>query len=556
MTRRVFTDRSRVEQFQRCPRSRYLAYHQDGRGIQSQRKPLPLVVGGSVHKGLESLLNGCDEEQAVLDALTDFSLHADALEIDTFESAAMILTMRQDACGLYMTPLTDEERIAEQRVVEDAFGRYLRDEQAALVEAMVRAYCRRRLQPLLAEFEVLEVEREGEWLLGEISDADKPCSGEDGILREFHSFVAREETGNYYCENCGRGKRPIVEAELWFMSRPDALLRERATNQLYLLSYKTAATWDIRKQRDAEHDMQGLSEGVEVERRLAHWWHVLHDDPAPKTFPEFVDRIWGEAMPQGNANAIINYLRALDAPPRIHAIRYEYLLKGSRRRDKDLSQRLGVDAYAQDSHLVRQYAAVSTPAKGTSAYAIGDVCWSWDYTRVEDMRDGSLAWQNWRRRPVWEHGSVREWIDQLDAAAPVMSGEDSTIGMEPSQIGWSSPAQSLGVTRAHPLDSVFLPPVVIYRHLDELRDWIEQVESQERTVAGHVAAVESAGDEGERRHLLNVHFPQSRHACEYPGTCQFARVCWGGAEMQADPLASGKYKPREVNHLQELEGDK
>ena len=527
--KRAYTDRSRVEQFQRCPRSRWLGYHESGRGIQSAKKPLALCVGGSVHVGLAELLKysvaGPDphhdqhvEDRAVAAALADFSYWANALEIDTFESAAMTLPMQQDTCGLYMTPPTDEERVAAQRVVEDAFGRYLREEQAALVEAMVRAYARRRLQPLLAEFEVLEVEREGEWQL--------------------HAPTGQDDKGGYW-----------GDPDIWFMSRPDALLRERATNQLYLLSYKTAATWDIRKQRDAEHDMQGLSEGVEVERRLNDWWTAIKAMGAPWVVGSGAQI--GEDVVSGPT---ADYLRHLDAPPRIHAIRYEFLMKGSRRKDKDLSQRLGVDAYAQDSHLVRQYAAVSTPARGGSAYAIGDVCWSWDYTRVEDMRDGSLAWQNWRRRPVWEHGSVREWIDQLDAAAPVMSGEDSTIGMEPSQIGWSSPAQSLGVTRVHPLDSVFLPPVVIYRHLDELRDWIEQVESQERTIAEHVAAVESAGDEGERRHLLNVYFPQSRHACEYPGTCQFARVCWGGAEMQADPLASGKYKPREVNHPMELEG--
>jgi hypothetical protein len=49
--------------------------------------------------------------------------------------------------------------------------KFLETEQRALIEAMVRAYARRRLQPLLEEFEALEVEREGEWLLGEWTDA-------------------------------------------------------------------------------------------------------------------------------------------------------------------------------------------------------------------------------------------------------------------------------------------------------------------------------------------------------------------------------------------------
>jgi hypothetical protein len=243
---------------------------------------------------------------------------------------------------------------------------------------------------------------------------------------------------------------------------------------------------------------------------------------------------------------------ALDAPPRIHAIRYEYLLKSQRRRDTELSQRLGVDAYSQASHLVRQYAAVSVPMRGAAAYVIGDVCWSWDYTRVEDQREGKLAWQTWRPRPVWEQpGGVKAWIDQLDQSAPLMSREDSTVGIEPSQVGWSGPAQALGVTKEHPLDSVFLPPVVIYRNLDELRDWVEQVESQEQTIAEHVAQVEAATDEGEKRHLLNTYFQQNRHACEFPSTCAFSKICWGGTEMQSDPIASGRFKPREINHPQE-----
>ena len=49
-------------------------------------------------------------------------------------------------------------RDAERSVRE--YEAYLMAEQSALVEGMVRAYARRRLRPLLEEFEVLEVERE------------------------------------------------------------------------------------------------------------------------------------------------------------------------------------------------------------------------------------------------------------------------------------------------------------------------------------------------------------------------------------------------------------
>lgn len=146
---------------------------------------------------------------------------------------------------------------------------------------------------------------------------------------------------------------------------------------------------------------------------------------------------------------------------------------------------------------------------------------------------------------------VKEWIDLLDSAAETMSGEDSTMGLPPRLLGYKCDAQSLGVTAQHPLDAVFIPPITIYRNEDDLRDLVDQMESQERRVAEGVAAVNSAADDGERRHALNIHFPQTRRACEYPTTCAYSRVCYGGEDIKRDPLASELYKIRVANHPQE-----
>jgi hypothetical protein len=186
--------------------------------------------------------------------------------------------------------------------------------------------------------------------------------------------------------------------------------------------------------------------------------------------------------------------------------------------------------------------------RGSAGYNIGDTCWSWDYIR-DDGRESTLAWQNWKSRSVWERpGGIHAWIDALDSAAPLMSGEDSTMGLEPRQLGYHCDAQAVGVTAAHPLDSVFVPPITIYRNEDDLRDLVEQMEAGERRNAEGVAGVNAAAEEGERRHALNVHFPMSRHACEYPSTCQFVKICYGGEDIRRDPLASGLYRARVPNH--------
>jgi hypothetical protein len=504
MTQRVHIDRSRYEQAQRCLRSRWYGYHEQGMGIATVRQPLPLAVGGSVHVGLAFLLKEGQrsisrpdsvtweqiEDYAVADALKDFSQYAKRIELPDAEAAML----KSGAVPPGENMLNDVDE-------------YLYQEQSALVESLVRAYARRRLRPLLEQFEVLEVEREGMWMLSDPSTES-----------QFNGAP-----------------------ELWFMSRPDALLRERESNELYLLSYKTTGAWDIRKARDAEHDMQGMSEGIEIERRLAGWHEIvtaahIHTDAMKKA---------------GITDAMWKFLKSVDAPPRILAVRYEYMLKGERWKDKELSERLGVEARSQKSHLIRRYEAVSVPMRGSAGYNIGDSCWSWDYIR-DDGRESSLAWQNWKSRAVWDApGGVKAWIDKLDDAAPAMSGEDSTMGLEPRLLGYKCDAQAVGVTREHPLDAVFIPPIHVYRNDDEIRDMVDQMESQERRIAEGVAAVNAATDEGERRHALNAHFPQTRRACEYPTTCSFSRVCYGGEDIKRDPLGSGLYKIRVPNHPQE-----
>jgi hypothetical protein len=495
----IYTDRSRIETAQRCARLRYLEYHAEGIGLTSAKKPLPLAVGGAVHKGLESLLTGFPEDDAVSDAINDLAQYRGALALDPYETSQSATPapipddqMRQqlaDSLGVTLEEANLLSLQADPTAKRNEFDEYLWQEQSALVEGMVRAYARRRLKPLLEEFEVLEVEREGEWTLAYIPNL-RTCYESDELSRQFGKPHIHEE----------------APSSIVFMSRPDALLRSRLDHNLYLLSYKTAASWDYRKAKDAEHDMQGLSEGVEPERRL------------------------GE---------------------RIMGIRYEYLLKGDRWKDKDLTSRFGFDCRSQRSHLIRQYVAESVPQskKGPAPFNHGDLCWSWEYLR-DDGTEGKLAWQNWKSRPV---PSVRDWINALDDSQMQMSQYDSTIGMEPREMGWKSRAQAMGTTTQHPLDAVFIPPITIYRNEDESRDWLEQIEAQEKRIAEAVAQVVATSDEDERRSLLNQHFPMSRRACEYPSTCAFTKVCYGGDDIRRDPLASELYKKREPHHTAELE---
>lgn len=475
MTTTIYTDRSRIETYLHCARERFLRYHEgpSGLGITSVAKPLPLAVGGAVHSGLAVLLTNGDETEAVAAALADFAQYAGRLELATDEQPV----------------LPDDPDLRRQMEGgKTAYDDYLYHEQSALIEGLVRGYARRRLRPLLEEYEVLEVEREGTWTLWEPSSFDLQ-----------------------------NGASPIV-----FMSRPDALLLNRRSRSLELLSYKTTGSWDVRKERDAQHDMQGLSEAIEVEQRLGERWRRLTvDNPITD-----------------DNDSMARYLRSLPAPPRILAVRYEYILKGERRRDKDASARFGFTVRTQSSLLTRAHLNAGMTA--------GDEQWNWSYDYIkEDGSPSKLYAKNWPGKAVWEHMSTRAWIDMLDATVMAQ-------GEEGREMGWQGPAQASGFTAEHPLDSLFLPPVSVNRNDDDLRDLVEQMEATEVKVAEGVAAVRAAADEGERRHLLNVHFSQTRRACEYPSTCSFVSICYGGEDIRRDPLNSGKFAVRVPHHTPEI----
>src|SRR6185369_11645851 len=366
-----------------------------------------------------------------------------------------------------------DPRLTQENNSAQVQEEFLHREQRALVEVMVRAYARRRLQPLLEEFEVLEVEREGEWLL--------------------------HETAEFYPSGT---KVPHRERwQLWWMSRPDALLRHRITNDLHIMSFKTTGAWDHRKEKDALRDMQGLSEGVEIERRLGEWWDGLKECQEIPLTP-----VW-------------QYLRTLESRPRIAAIRYEYLLKGERWKDKGLSEKLGLDARSQNTPLLQPYKKIGITA--------GDDQYGWKY-EYQDAGGSNrrLDYRSWKKTYIWEAMSLREWIDMLDRGDVQPDAGDA-------------------------LAAQFVAPMTVYRNEDDLRDWIESTEHQEVEVVKHAELVQISTDADEKRSLLNRYFPMTRTACEYPGTCSFIHLCYGSEDIRRDPVGSGKYVVRVPNHPQE-----
>lgn len=206
--KRVFTtSRSQIITHQRCPRRRFKAYHEQGLGITKIKLAPPLATGGYAHQGWALLLKGHSAEEAA-------------------GYAAEKYREEMSVRGLDLDPTEDQLMVAA--------------EQSALVEAFIHLAARRVIPQLLQEYEILDVERE-EWFV--LYEDQRVClvleARCDGLLRERNAVVMMANNQTL----------PVL-------------------GDLYVLSWKTLASWDKRTRKEAKTDMQGLSEAYAVELRV------------------------------------------------------------------------------------------------------------------------------------------------------------------------------------------------------------------------------------------------------------------------------------------------
>lgn len=426
------------------------------------------------------------------------------------DASAAASSQGQSASDLALLDTIQIQRADAEQAATTGIDSYLREELAAQVEAMVRAYSRRRLRPLLESHEVLEIEREGEWQLGQV------CSVCGDSLPD-------SATKDYDCSCKDRGASFCSPVELRFMSRHDALLLERQTGFLYLQSYKTTGSWDRRKETDAQVDMQGLSEAVDVEKRLGEAWRLLQAE----RYPEVSDALDAQIAELVNERTML-WLSGLPEPPKILGVRYEYLLKGPRRKDKKDLQQPG--RYVADTPLIRAYKQDGLTAD--------DRRWAPTYEWFDPAgKSRRLDYRSWAKAPVWKYMTVAAWIDLLDR------GEVQADCYDENGVALDVLAEQ------------FVTPVTVYRSEDSMRDMLESLEATEQRIAVDVAAVQAvAGEPARLRSELNRRFPQALRACSYPGKCAYWECCHGPAAIRENMETSGLFAARVPNHLQELEG--
>lgn len=141
-------DRSRYETArEHCERDRYLTYHagDHGYGWQKRAVSIPATTGGLVHGPIAEILQWCKTHNG------------------EFPPDEVIYTAIQSGVSQY-------HKIVETRglslVVDDAELIHRTKEQTTLLEGLVWAFCRVRLQSFLEEYEIIDVETEDVSVIG------------------------------------------------------------------------------------------------------------------------------------------------------------------------------------------------------------------------------------------------------------------------------------------------------------------------------------------------------------------------------------------------------
>lgn len=413
-------DRSRVLDYQACPRRRYWSYHHNGTGLQCKSKSLALQFGSAFHEAAELLLRG-DVEEAVARAHTFL-----------------------------------DEQFAKQAVdleMEPAHLEYGMAEQKAIVEGLVRGWWAYAGERFLSDFEVIEVEQEGRAELG------------DGI-------------------------------ELLF--RPDALVREKLTGDLYVISWKTASLFGEKTVRSCSVDMQSMSEV---------WGWLEQRNQRAKLEAEQMSKESGTTVSWGFNGGIEGVL-------------YLTVVKGQRKLDDFLGFK------TQRTPLAYVWKKLNCDPDDQQ------FAWKWNYTDEDSGKNTTLG-KGWKLVSVWDNypGGVKAWIEAL-----------ANNEIRPRHI--------------NALEAQFPQMLPVSRRADEIESWKRQTIAQEQRVRNSVRIVELSREEGAEMDFdtaLDQVFPQNTRSCwDFNSRCPMHDLCWNESSKNK-PEVLDYFVARTPNHLSEKE---
>lgn len=230
MSNQYVTSRTHAQDYLNCKRYRYWRTLYRQTGIEPVRSSIPLVIGSSVHAGIETILNHIVNGHCQGDCTGSIDF---AVEIG--------LNYYKEECARREIDISSDED-----------PNFVAQEQLALIEAILRGWCLFILPQLLAEYHVVGIEREDTFKLDDV--ICDHCQGM-GVAYDY-----KKDTMN--CPECAG----VGHHELWWQSRADIDLQSKRTGELYVASIKNLKEWKRIQEIRSAIDMQGHSETYAAEQ--------------------------------------------------------------------------------------------------------------------------------------------------------------------------------------------------------------------------------------------------------------------------------------------------
>lgn len=333
-TEKLLISRSAILSYNACHRKGYLDYFYNGHGLAGHSMPQAPFIGICIHAGLEYLFQSCTEN--------DIDPHIDHAVKAALEVYNEILSKRE--LGLKF----DEDIVYSVRY-----------ELPNLIEALIRVYAMHRLPEFLAEYEVLEVEREE-------------------VVEDF------------------------TETVTW-LGKADGLLLRKRDNALIALSIKTAGEFASSTMRNILHDMQGVSEVYAIEKRLNGYLALLERN-GHLSREEALAMLLQNNVPMALAIYIVeHYVNTLMSTPiKVLASQYEFLIKGRKSLDS-------FGQYKYSSHLLHPIKSNDVVAPGVSGLVFGSNKSNYEW----GVRKGRLP-KNLEKINIWEDIGLEAWLAKLN----------------------------------------------------------------------------------------------------------------------------------------------
>jgi hypothetical protein len=444
---------------------------------------MDLLTGGAFHEGVNHLLLGSNVDEAVGRTLEGYGAWKGYWP--QVKSVGLALEAGEDASYVYY-------------------------EQAALIEALIRGYDYFALPQIKERFEIVEAERD------------------ESAIFSLQTTVPllNTSTGKFELYN-----PPGKQFDLVWGMRGDALLMDKDTLGLYILSLKTKKVWKpVHDEEQNRRDMQGMSEIATVEQRLGRWQKILDEikeDTKDFTFKFRMDKVkeWGEQIPSWFFERWKS-----GAAPLIDAVKMEFALKGIRKEYPEGSGR-----YTYFNPLIRPFkkaedlSPVISKRTALKAISLGQLPYAIKWNFQDDLGGNHTLGKGWRSTSIWEDIGVKEWMGIL--------AHESIQGFDPG----------------YGIQQQFVLPMEYYRNEEDIDRWKRTILYEERRLAkGRQEVFQVLGQPGFEE-KLDEHFPMHP---DYPTDCyycQFKGLCYGSKGYMYDPLSSLTVEPRTPNHDAEKE---